>query len=294
MDEECVGISLLELLLLRFLFWSVFGYHRLFFAGRITTTGEFCWTPFQLLLLCLIEDSQSFALQIDIPRSLALPRHGIYSSTVRSSQTRGHNYNYNYNYLSATQPNRPKMHFLTTTSTLLLLLATASLHALAAPLTFTDIERRWSAGESDVRLPPLHPLPLNQQPPITPQTNQTKPTKLKHTPQASIHATHNPRSASPAWPIAARDSSPEPSLTFAESYDAVTQQGLIGKRSNSNSKRNNNDSSNTALMARTRDYATRLLRSKGETQMIEERSRSGSEEVAPVLRPRKVVYRFSS
>jgi hypothetical protein len=45
-------------------------------------------------------------------------------------------------------------------------------------------------------------------------------------------------------------------------------------------------------MARIRDYASRLLRSKGETQMIEERS--GSEEVAPVLRPRKVVYRFSS
>jgi hypothetical protein len=103
-----------------------------------------------------------------------------------------------------------------------------------------------------------------------------------NTSQASIHATHNPRSASPAWPLAARSTSPEPSSTFAESYDAVTQQGLIGKRS----------SSDTALMARIRDYATRLLRSKGETQMIEERS--GSEEVAPVLRPRKVVYRFSS
>jgi hypothetical protein len=63
-------------------------------------------------------------------------------------------------------------------------------------------------------------------------------------------------------------------------YDAVTQQGLIGKRSNNN---------NTALTARIRDFATRLLQSKGETQMIAER-----EEVAPVLRPRKVVYRFAA
>jgi hypothetical protein len=44
------------------------------------------------------------------------------------------------------------MHFLPTTLTLLIL--ATSLLALAAPLTFTDIERRWSAGESDVR-PPL-------------------------------------------------------------------------------------------------------------------------------------------
>jgi hypothetical protein len=114
------------------------------------------------------------------------------------------------------------------------------------------------------------------------QTFPSAPTKLILFNQASIHALHNPRSASPAWPLAARSTSPEPSSTFAESYDAVTQQGLIGKRS----------SSDAALMARIRDYATRLLRSKGETQMIEERS--GSEEVAPVLRPRKVVYRFSS
>jgi hypothetical protein len=45
-------------------------------------------------------------------------------------------------------------------------------------------------------------------------------------------------------------------------------------------------------MARIRDYAVRFLQGKGETQLIEERS--GSEEVAPVLRPRKVVYRFSA
>ncbi|KAM0702043.1 hypothetical protein Q7P35_010953 [Cladosporium inversicolor] len=144
------------------------------------------------------------------------------------------------------------MHFVPTALALLSL--ATSLQVLAAPLTFADIERRWSAGESD----------------------------------ASIHALHNPRSASPAWPLAARSTSPESSSTFAESYDAVTQQGLIGKRSRSSSSNSNN----AALMARIRDYATRLLRSKGEKQMIEERS--GSEEVAPVLRPRKVVYRFSS
>lgn len=40
------------------------------------------------------------------------------------------------------------MHFLSTI--LGLLAATTSLQVLAAPLTFGDIERRWSAGESDV------------------------------------------------------------------------------------------------------------------------------------------------
>ena len=49
------------------------------------------------------------------------------------------------------------MHFPTATTTLttlllLLLLTTAPLRALASPLSFTDIERRWSAGESDVSL----------------------------------------------------------------------------------------------------------------------------------------------
>lgn len=175
------------------------------------------------------------------------------------------------------------MHFLTNTLTLLSL--TTSLQVLAAPLTFTDIERRWSAGESDVRpcTPLTHTLSPHHQPkgpdPHLPKTNNL---------QASIHALHNPRSASPAWPLAMpRSTSPEPSSTFAESYDAVTQQGLIGRRSSSSSNSNNG-----ALMARIRDYAMRLLRSKGETQMIVERS--GSEEVAPVLRPRKVVYRWSA
>jgi len=43
------------------------------------------------------------------------------------------------------------MHFpITTTLTTFVLLATTSLQVLASPLSFTDIERRWSAGESDV------------------------------------------------------------------------------------------------------------------------------------------------
>lgn len=124
-----------------------------------------------------------------------------------------------------------------------------------------------------------NPCPQSNQP-LNTTTNQTQ---TNNSPQASIHASHNPRSASPAWPLAARSTSPGPSTNFAESYDAVTQQGLIGKRSNSNS---------ATLSARIREFATRLLKSKGETQMIAERS--GSEEVAPVLKPRKVVYRFSA
>ena len=47
------------------------------------------------------------------------------------------------------------MHFpgaTTTLTTLVLLLTTAPFRALASPLSFTDIERRWSAGESDVSL----------------------------------------------------------------------------------------------------------------------------------------------
>ena len=46
------------------------------------------------------------------------------------------------------------MHFLSTALNFLCL--TTSLQVLAAPLTFTDIERRWSAGESDVRIEPQH------------------------------------------------------------------------------------------------------------------------------------------
>jgi hypothetical protein len=161
------------------------------------------------------------------------------------------------------------MHFLTTAFNFLFL--ATSLQVLAAPLTFTDIERRWSAGESDVN---TSPQSYSKKKKKGNQSNSLPP----H--QASIRATHNPRSASPAWPLAARSAEPEPSTNFAESYDAVTQQGLIGKRSNNN---------NTALTARIRDFATRLLQSKGETQMIAER-----EEVAPVLRPRKVVYRFAA
>ena len=46
------------------------------------------------------------------------------------------------------------MHFLSTALNFLCL--ATSLQVLAAPLTFTDIERRWSAGESDVRIEPQH------------------------------------------------------------------------------------------------------------------------------------------
>jgi hypothetical protein len=53
---------------------------------------------------------------------------------------------------SIKRPPTATMHFPTTTTTLinLLLLTTASLQVLASPLSFTDIERRWSAGETDV------------------------------------------------------------------------------------------------------------------------------------------------
>jgi len=44
------------------------------------------------------------------------------------------------------QPHRP----VTRTLITLVLLATTSLQVLASPLSFADIERRWSAGESDV------------------------------------------------------------------------------------------------------------------------------------------------
>jgi hypothetical protein len=168
------------------------------------------------------------------------------------------------------------MHFLTTAFSLLFL--TTSLQVLAAPLTFTDIERRWSAGESDVSSSTHHipsiPSNIRQKRDLTPPS-----------PQASIHSHHNPRSASPAWPLAARDATPEPSTNFAESYDAVTQQ----KTGRIVAKRNNN----LSLEARIRDFATRLLKSKGESQMIAEK-RSEMEEEAPVLRPMKVKYTFTA
>jgi hypothetical protein len=47
------------------------------------------------------------------------------------------------------------------------------------------------------------------------------------------------------------------------------------------------------LEARIRDFATRLLKSKGESQMIAEK-RSEMEEEAPVLRPMKVKYTFTA
>ena len=75
------------------------------------------------------------------------------------------------------------------------------------------------------------------------------------------------------------------SESFAESYDAVTQQGVIGRK--------RSVESSAALSARIRDFATRLLRSKGESQMIAEKRGEGSEE-APVLRPGKVRYSFTS
>jgi hypothetical protein len=122
--------------------------------------------------------------------------------------------------------------------------------------------------------------------------------------KASIHAAHNPRSASPAWPLAltTRSTSPFASSafsssesedtdddSFAESYDAVTQQGVIGRRSSVES---------LVLSARIRDFATRLLRSKGESGMIAEKKRSlvgdEDEDAAPVLRPGKVRYSFTS
>jgi hypothetical protein len=167
------------------------------------------------------------------------------------------------------------MLFLTTAFNFLFL--ATSIQVLAAPLTFTDIERRWSAGESDVGT--IHCC-HHEGNSFSQRITQPNHSNILSS-QASIHASHNPRSASPAWPLAARSAESEPSTTFAESYDAVTQQGLIGKRSNNNN--------NTALLARIRDFATRLLQSKGDTQMIAER-----EEVAPVLRPRKVVYRFTA
>lgn len=94
------------------------------------------------------------------------------------------------------------MHFLTTTLTLLSL--TTSLRVLAAPLTFTDIERRWSAGESDVRSrPPLkHPpniaTPSFQQTNITPGLNprhaqpplrlpRLAPRRALHLPRTLLH-----------------------------------------------------------------------------------------------------------
>ena len=48
------------------------------------------------------------------------------------------------------------------------------------------------------------------------------------------------------------------------------------------------------LSARIRDFATRLLRSKGESGMIAERRGVAEEEEAPVLRPGKVRYSFTS
>jgi hypothetical protein len=56
-------------------------------------------------------------------------------------------------------------------------------------------------------------------------------------------------------------------------------------------------SKNSALEARIRDFATRLLRSKGESQMIAEKRGAGydvEEEWAPVLRPMKVKYTFTA
>jgi hypothetical protein len=52
-------------------------------------------------------------------------------------------------------------------------------------------------------------------------------------------------------------------------------------------------SKSSALEARIRDFATRLLRSKGESQMIAEK-RSEMEEEAPILRPMKVKYTFTA
>jgi hypothetical protein len=171
------------------------------------------------------------------------------------------------------QPPTTTMHFLTTAFKLLFL--TTSLQVLASPLTFTDIERRWSAGESDVSIShnsSYHPTPKRAE---TSQTPSKQPSLTPPSPQASIHSHHNPRSASPT--------------TFAESYDAVTQQKtgrFVAKRSKT-----------SALEARIRDFATRLLRSKGESQMIAGKRGAGydvEEEEAPVLRPMKVKYTFTA
>jgi hypothetical protein len=69
------------------------------------------------------------------------------------------------NEFKVNQPTNTAMHFLTTASTLLFL--TSSLQVLASPLTFTDIERRWSAGESDVSVhhdSSYSQLPRNKRP----------------------------------------------------------------------------------------------------------------------------------
>ena len=177
------------------------------------------------------------------------------------------------------------MHFLATALVNILVLAFSLQVVLASPLSFTDIERRWSAGESDVSPPHCS---TNKQTKRMTQINTNK-----HN-QASIHAAHNLRSASPAWPLATtpRSASSEPEASengpFAGSYDAVTQQGVIGREKMSLE-------SSAALSARIRDFAARLLRSKGEgSGMIAERGGEVDEDVAPVLRPRKVRYSFTS
>ncbi|KAM0716625.1 hypothetical protein Q7P37_008070 [Cladosporium fusiforme] len=163
------------------------------------------------------------------------------------------------------------MHFPTPTVLFALLFGLLAVQILASPLpTFTDIERRWSAGESDVRKTNTHPLTYEKKKkkpaPYRKSHHLTPPT------QASIHATHNPRSASPSWPLAR--AADEATLSF----DDLTQKT---RRSSSSSS----ESDVAALRAKLRDFAARLLRSKGETELIEEKRRRSEEFAAATAEP---------
>jgi hypothetical protein len=74
------------------------------------------------------------------------------------------------------------MHLPTSTLINLLFLATTSLKVLASPLSFTEIERRWSAGETDVS--PIQSNPIQSNP------IQSNPIQTKQKPLYTIKKTN--------------------------------------------------------------------------------------------------------
>lgn len=113
--------------------------------------------------------------------------------------------------IEATQPNNRSsikglhtatMHFLATALVNILVLAFSLQVVLASPLSFTDIERRWSAGESDVSpLYPFHPPP----PPLHRSTNNQKECR-----KLTLTNTTRPPSTPPTTPAPPPPPGPSP------------------------------------------------------------------------------------
>ena len=105
------------------------------------------------------------------------------------------------------------MHFLTTAISLLSLAST--IQVLASPLSFTDIERRWSAGESDVSSTPKPPLPPSL--PIPQATNRQTIKRRNNPANKTKPKGLNPRPTQPPFRLPRLAPRPDPPLFFARS-----------------------------------------------------------------------------